>query len=61
MYNRSFYGMTLAEVEQERIKGKVYDALATISNEQDASEEDMKAAIKYFLNRFYPEDRRTQR
>lgn len=56
MNNRTFYGMTFAEVERERIKGKVYDALATISNERDASEEDMKAAIEYFLTHFYTEN-----
>jgi len=47
------YNMTFAEVELERIKGKVYDALATISNEQDASQEDMEAAIEWFLIHFY--------
>lgn len=47
------YNMTFAEVELERVKGKVYDALATISNEMDASEEDMTAAIEWFLIHFY--------
>lgn len=44
---------TYDEYRTREITAKVYDALANISNEEDASEEEMLAALKFFKKKFY--------
>ena len=41
------------QYEARKLAARVYDALAAISNEEDASEENMKAAVAFFLRKFY--------
>lgn len=44
---------TYNEYKTRKITAKVYDALANISNEEDASEEEMLAALEFFKKKFY--------
>lgn len=44
---------TYKEYRKREIADKVYNALATLSYEEDASEEEMLAALEIFKKRFY--------
>ena len=44
---------TYDEYRKREITAKVYVALANISNEEDASEEEMLAALEFFKKKFY--------
>lgn len=44
---------TYKEYRKREITAKVYDALATLSYEEDASEEEMLAALEFFKKKFY--------
>lgn len=44
---------TFNEYQLAEVKSAVYNALAQISMEQDASQEEMEAAIEWFVVHFY--------
>lgn len=44
---------TYKEYRTRKLTARVYDALANISNEEDASEEEMLAALEFFKKKFY--------
>lgn len=44
---------TYNDYKTRKITAKVYDALKIISNEEDASEEEMLAALEFFKKKFY--------
>ena len=42
--------------QKDKVRGAVYEALAQIAFELDASEEDMEYAINWFQSRFYEDE-----